>query len=178
MADAAVQLRLVEHATTIACTRCGIVKPRTSEYFRLHKETRPSGESYRILKRTCRRCEVKATGDYHKIHREKANEATRARYRKYPHLLRQSNLRKYGLTIAQYSVLLESQNGVCAICQRPEVTPSGGTKRPRSLAVDHDHGTGRVRALLCSHCNKALGCFMDSPAILDKAAEYLRRHGK
>jgi DNA-directed RNA polymerase subunit RPC12/RpoP len=38
------------------------------------------------------------------------------------------------------------QSGVCAICHG--VNPSG-----RRLAIDHDHDTKRVRALLCGHCN-------------------------
>ena len=36
-----------------------------------------------------------------------------------------------------------------------------------------DHETGRVRGLLCHHCNKALGGFKDSVEILTKAIKYL-----
>lgn len=51
----------------------------------------------------------------------------------------------YGLAPGEYAQLLESQDGRCAIC----------TRRPRNrrLAVDHDHNTGKVRALLCYTCN-------------------------
>ena len=47
--------------------------------------------------------------------------------------------RKYGLSVVGYRNLLAQQNGVCAICRDPDC----------SLCVDHDHKTGRVRALLC-----------------------------
>jgi hypothetical protein len=52
----------------------------------------------------------------------------------------------FGLTAVQYLAMLAMQNGVCAICHG--VNPSG-----RRLAIDHDHDTKRVRALLCGHCN-------------------------
>ena len=54
--------------------------------------------------------------------------------------------KQYGLVPEQYTQLLERQNGVCAICGHPPKT--------RRLGVDHDHKTGRVRALLCHTCNK------------------------
>src|SRR5262245_55114238 len=44
-------------------------------------------------------------------------------------------LRKYGITIEQYDLMLAAQNGVCAICGKPR--PEG-----RTLHVDHDHETG------------------------------------
>lgn len=65
-----------------------------------------------------------------------------------------------------YARLLDLQGGRCAICRnRP------GSKR---LAVDHDHGTGAVRGLLCSRCNhELLGGGKDSKAQLLAAWHYL-----
>ena len=76
--------------------------------------------------------------------------------------------RKFGITPETYNEMLEAQGGVCAICGRP----------PRdniSLHVDHEHGTGRVRGLLCFRCNNALGDFDDDPVLLRQAIEYLAR---
>ena len=42
-----------------------------------------------------------------------------------------------------------------------------------SLAVDHNHKTGRVRGLLCGNCNTSLGGFKDNPALLNKAIRYI-----
>lgn len=50
---------------------------------------------------------------------------------------------KYGITIEQYDQMLAEQNGGCAICAKPG----------DPLHVDHDHETGKVRALLCLPCN-------------------------
>jgi hypothetical protein len=70
--------------------------------------------------------------------------------------------------------MLAAQNGGCAICSRPETAVING--KVMELAVDHDHKTGKVRALLCSTCNTSLGGFQDSPALLQKAIEYLKEH--
>lgn len=75
---------------------------------------------------------------------------------------------KYGLTLDDYNVLLDAQDGQCAICP---AKPSN-----RVLAVDHCHETGRVRALLCGACNLGLGNFRDNPERLRRAAEYLEVH--
>lgn len=77
-------------------------------------------------------------------------------------------LSKMGLSLDQYLDMLEGQEFVCAICYREN--HSG-----RDLAVDHDHATGKVRGLLCNHCNSGLGFFGDSTELLGRAADYLRK---
>jgi len=82
----------------------------------------------------------------------------------------------YGLTLSQYETMLRAQNACCAICGKPEVRVR--MERRTSLNVDHDHTTGKVRALLCYNCNSGLGHFKDSPNLLWRAAAYLRAYGK
>ena len=75
-------------------------------------------------------------------------------------------LKRYGMTVAEYDEMLSSQGGGCAVCGR---RPDGR----RRLAVDHEHGTGRPRGLLCTRCNRGIGLFEDDPALLAHAASYL-----
>jgi hypothetical protein len=80
-------------------------------------------------------------------------------------------LKKYGLTLEEYAHLLEQQNYGCAICGRPPAQSRYG-----KLSVDHDHATGKVRALLCGKCNVGLGVMDEDPERLEAAAKYLRKH--
>lgn len=83
-------------------------------------------------------------------------------------------VRIYGISEEQYDAMLAAQQGVCALCGKP---PKPGGKRAASrLHVDHDHQTGRVRALLCQHCNFGVGAFGDDPELMLKAAAYVRLH--
>lgn len=64
--------------------------------------------------------------------------------------------------------MLEEQKHVCAIC-------GGVNKDGRRLHVDHNHSTGRIRALLCSKCNQALGLFDEDQERMFAAIEYLMK---
>jgi phage regulator Rha-like protein len=54
--------------------------------------------------------------------------------------------------------MLEHQEGVCAICGKPETVKSRKGE-VLALAIDHDHATGKVRGLLCFRCNTTLGTY-------------------
>jgi Autographiviridae endonuclease VII len=87
--------------------------------------------------------------------------------------------RKYGLTFEQFEAIWVKQGGRCAICAQlllrdPADSNQDGVKSGH--AVDHDHGTGKVRGLLCKLCNQSIGLMNDSPARLRKAAAYLDDH--
>ena len=73
------------------------------------------------------------------------------------------------ITIEEYEQRLQEQNNVCAICKTPT------TKLTRLLDVDHCHETGKVRGLLCMHCNRGLGLFRDSQESLLEAVNYLKQ---
>lgn len=84
--------------------------------------------------------------------------------------------KKYGIGLAEYAEMLEAQNGACDICHQPETRVDHRTKKVSRLAVDHDHKTGVVRALLCHGCNNALGAFGDDQDRIKAALAYLERH--
>ena len=75
--------------------------------------------------------------------------------------------KKYGLTESQFYEWLVEQSYCCALCR---------TRLTRATThVDHDHGTGRVRGLLCFNCNVAIGHFRDDPGLMRSAASYVER---
>jgi hypothetical protein len=79
----------------------------------------------------------------------------------------QGQCKKYGLTVKDYTVLLELQHGVCAIClAAPNAT---------RLVVDHCHHSNAVRGLLCHNCNKALGFLNDDVKRIEAMIAYLKR---
>lgn len=64
-----------------------------------------------------------------------------------------------------YDRMLEEQDGGCHICGKK---PDG-----RALDIDHDHATGKVRGLLCSNHNRALGLLNDDIKLMLRSVEYL-----
>lgn len=90
-----------------------------------------------------------------------------------PHFHRNWSLkRKFGITSDQYKEMLSRQNNVCAICNGIERTKAN-SKRVQQFSVDHCHTTGKIRGLLCSPCNTAIGLFCDNVENLKSAIKYL-----
>lgn len=108
-----------------------------------------------------------------------ANRVERNEYSKKYHALngdrhkercRKADLkRKFNITIEDYDILFEKQNGCCGICNNPQ------EKFEFRLAVDHDHETGEVRGLLCSRCNLGLAKFGDNIEGIMKVVKYLKK---
>ena len=44
------------------------------------------------------------------------------------------------------------------------------------LFIDHNHKTNKVRALLCLHCNSAIGFLREDVNVAKKVIEYLKEH--
>jgi hypothetical protein len=75
-------------------------------------------------------------------------------------------IRKYGITLKQHENIMTEQNNECACCIRP----FSSDLKP---AVDHCHKTGKVRGLLCSNCNRAIGLLYDKAEAMLRLAIYL-----
>jgi len=114
---------------------------------------------------TCTQCKAEKPGntEFFPPHNKKRNgldswcRACRATYRS------GINRGKFRAVISDAALKdLKATTHECVIC---------GAKEP--LVVDHDHTTGKVRGMLCNHCNRGLGHFRDDPMLLEFAAQYL-----
>lgn len=83
---------------------------------------------------------------------------------------RKRGLKKlFNLTIEDYDRMFKNQNGKCKICKRHQ------DEFKQRLSVDHNHLTGKVRGLLCSKCNIALGTIENTKFYL-KLLQYLEEY--
>jgi Recombination endonuclease VII len=104
-----------------------------------------------------------------KIKRYNGSEVSkekRKRYRKSEKGKQQKLLSLYGISLADWNRMFESQGGLCAI--------RGCGARIES--TDHDHVTGKVRELLCHGCNMSRGLLREDARIMRGLADYAERH--
>ena len=105
---------------------------------------------------------------YHAEHREEHCAYNKKHYAEHREEARAIALmRNYGITIEEYDNMFAAQNGICAICGKPQ--------NGKRLFVDHNHETDKVRGLLCQNCNIALGHMGDDAQLLIKAIDYLMK---
>jgi hypothetical protein len=130
------------------CNKCGLGKPLRDFSFRSTRlQYNPT-------------CKVCRNASHKKRRKDNPDKAKRDR-------IKLSVKRKFNLTLNDYDVLYLEQGGKCAIC---------GTHQKnlvRTLAVDHDHNTGKVRGLLCQPCNTGIGLLKENVQVLENAIKYL-----
>ncbi len=118
-----------------------------------------------LLTKACTRCKVDKPLDA--VHFPLHNK-TRSGYDSWCRVCRSSYRNgiargKFRSVISDEDLLeLKATTHQCVIC--------GDTTK---LVVDHDHTTGKIRGMLCGHCNRGLGHFRDDPTLLELAAQYL-----
>lgn len=80
-------------------------------------------------------------------------------------IARKSDLKKYGMTENDYNRMFQIQGGKCAICDQHQSSLAS------KLCIDHNHSTGKVRALLCVGCNTSLGHYEKRKDLCEKYLE-------
>jgi len=159
--------------------RCEICTTYHSEYGIKYKKDRigntpiiHGGTGYSIYGCRCKIC-------------NEANMSYRLKQKYNPVVIvseRERGWRRKGIknyTYKDYISMYKEQNGNCAICNNSmeiSTTRDSELSVRRVANVDHNHDTGKVRALLCNDCNKMVG-FGVTPDILRKGAEYINKYG-
>lgn len=134
------------------CRVCNESKDE-SEFYR--NENKQWGKTYKYINTICRPCDNARARAYYWKNRDKIKERQnrwrnedkeKKAHRRWVNKIR----RVYGITEEDYLKLLAAQGGKCRLC-------GGAPDEDKRLVVDHCHVTGRVRWLIHSDCNLALG---------------------
>jgi len=136
-------------------------------------EQRPLDNFKTNLTSQCKICKKAYMRNYFLEHKDLfSNYAIKQKTKSYYKPMRKGiNMKaKYGLNTEIYNKILIEQNECCAICNVHQ------SNFKKSLHIDHNHNTNKLRGLLCHNCNIALGLFQDSSELLLKASEYLKSH--
>lgn len=162
------------------CTRCREELP--------HEKFNRSSSRYDGRGYMCKECNRRILVQHRKRRRENGATAAynhRTEYERWA----KSMWRRFGLSAQQYEAMHAKQNGLCAICRRPErerpapirITVTDeiikAKRLTKRLAVDHDHVTGKVRALLCAKCNQLTGWIEKNRRLVERCCEYLAAYG-
>lgn len=174
------------HGTTKGCSRCGVDKP-SDDFYKIRGG--PALSSYckscfsDIAKARRKNREVAKKDDL--VHaawadrnKERLRLAANEKYRDKREILGPNPdagrllQKNFGISLDEYDALLEYQHGRCSGCGAENKSDKRDGSGIR-LAVDHDHGTGVIRGLLCSRCNVSLGSLGDSVTVLMSLVKHL-----
>lgn len=164
------------------------------DYYRRHSTRRPMIPGGARQSKRCKMCAVEKVRSEYTVRQSGPRSGHLASYCKvcavergrlchqrdpglYERVERPSKLKRmYGITAFDYDRMLVEQLGGCAICGSTDAKHRKYTrKKVVAFAVDHDHTTGKVRGLLCNHCNRALGLINDNPQVAARMVNYLSR---
>ena len=147
--------------------------PLEPEWVEAARQMRADGATYRAI--------GKIVGHDHSVVRSWLNEGVRERRRVYAQKWSARNpemkilgmaravahRKKYAppdITVAKLALLRKRHSGLCDCCGERLATH-----------LDHCHQTGKVRGLVCNHCNRGIGFLGDSLHGVSKAAKYLQK---
>jgi Autographiviridae endonuclease VII len=148
-----------QEALTKMCKTCRETKPLSLFY--ASRSNRDGRES------SCKQCKNQHRREYdHRLKESNRELYFQRKWRKYLY-------DTFHITPSQYMAMYDQQNGVCAICGKPETGANQyGVKR---LSIDHDHQTGKIRSLLCDRCNGRL-VYVENSSFVVRDLEYLAFH--
>lgn len=125
------------------------------------------------VKAQCIHCCNQWQADHYSKPENKKKRIARQSRPEYQLYIRSFRLKsKFNMSLEDYEQMLKAQHGLCKTCG----TDKPGGSKGIYFHVDHCHTTGKVRGLLCSACNSALGLVKDNTNVLKNLIEYLNEH--
>ena len=155
------------------CTACNINKP-LSEFSKHSKNSK-------YYRSWCKKCASNHSKKYNKENYSKVSKRLKEHRQnnkeQYKIIDQNSRAKKYGLTLNGLKKMEKDQKNLCEICGKSEIRKNqyGVT----SLSIDHNHNTNKVRGLLCTICNQALGFLhVDNFGVLnlESATRYIKKY--
>ena len=151
------------------------------------KEEKPLSNFHKRLDGTqtyCKDCtKLRDAKRWHNMDGSQKEERTAALKRNYEkHNIRYRNsfhLREHGISVEDRQQIFDTQEGRCDSCGdvlKVRTRKNRRTENGWRGELDHDHTTGKIRALLCLPCNTALGLLRDDPIRIEALLGYIRRH--
>jgi hypothetical protein len=133
--------------------------PIDNFYTRSYKDRNDNIHKYPDSK--CKDCKNAYSRNYNNVNKDALKNLHKEWAERNKSKIRLSQIKyNYNLTEEEYEALPKA----CEVCGNTE-----------NLCIDHDHITGKVRGVLCSRCNSALGLLGDSKEVILKLASYIEK---